>query len=308
MKLRAVATIALVLLVALPARAFHEDDAPLLASGGGPGVGWASFSFATDGALVAVDVLAEGTATTMLAAYLFDARESPLFGFSFSTSHHPTDGAITRVDLVPGWNVHTDTTRPAPADGRAGIGVTLNDPDAGGAPVGGAYKLLVFVAGDASAWTWTFRGGAGARLLATDGGADTSLWNARDFVDGGAHAERYADGTGARAQVGTTRALDVDDRLFGSAFTANFKIACAAACVGAPSSDALTVRAPGASLPTACHCSFWGERAGSYTFELDGADASTTAHVLRCFPAGCAGAFALDDVVLVGLADARLPP
>lgn len=301
-----VLSLAMLLPLATPALATDPYSVPVLSSGGGAGAGWASYRFTTDGSIVAATVGATDTGSAMLAAYLYDASNALIFGFTFTLVGYPSDGEITIVD-TPLLNIHTDTTAPEASGGGAGLAFTLNDPEFGGEPMVGTYKLLTFVSGHAASWDHSFRGGAGTTLDAELSGSDTFLYDGRDFT-GPLHVERFSAGTGGRAQAGTDLTVPIQDRFFGVAYSTNFKIVCpAVTCVGAPSTDVLTLTRPLTTAPEACFCTLDGARAGEYAFHLTGVDASTTTGVVECTDVACAIALAYNDALIVGGADARLP-
>lgn len=292
--------------------AWNHDELPNLATAGGPGSGWAAWHFTTDGAILATELNIQGvTGSAQAGAYLFDANDNLLFGIAFTALGASDDGTLVDVNTpVPGLNVHQDTTSPSAGGGSMGIGMTFNDP-AYGAGQAGDYKLVLWGAGGAS-WDAALRGTTGDALLGTTSGASAFLYGADDFR-GVANVQSYQDGAGASAEAATTKTIDIAHRFIGVAYDAQFKFACALVCAGGPGTAALSAQGPNDLAPTPCYCGFYGEgAAGTYTFSLSGADASAGQAVFACQPApvlgyACAGAFALNDFVIVGGVDAELP-
>lgn len=297
------------------AAAWNHDEQPTIASGGGPGAGWVSFKFSTQGTIAAFEANANTIAGSAQAGgYLFDANGSLLFGFTFTAVGFPTDGTLVDVTTPATGNVHMDTRTSGPSGGGIGIGMTLNDA-CGTACLTGTYKLLLWVAGSAGSWDWHMRGPAGTQLLGTESGSSTFLYGAEAF-SGAAYAQSYTNGIGGRAALATSKTVDVKDSLYGVFYDANFKIGCAVVvCVGAPGTQVLTAKLP-SGRTSVCFgiriCSYSGAPAGTYTFSMTGADASATSLApFQCVPTpvgyACAGALPWQDSIILGGVDAKLP-
>ena len=302
-----VTTLALALVPA--ASAWNHDELPTLASGGGPGIGWASFKVDTDGSLLAFELNANDIrGSAQAGGYVFDGSGNLVFGFTFTAVGFPTDGTLIDVTTPATGNlVHMDTRAPSAGGGGMGIGLSFNEP--GSTPTVGTMKVLLWAAGNAASWDYHVRGTTTA-VLGSLSGSHAFLYGADDF-SGTAYAQHYANGIGGRAAANTHKIVDVQNTFFGVFYDANFKIACAAvACAGAPAgTSVLTGTAPGATTPTNCFCSYSGSGPGTYDFAMSGVDASATSvAVFQCSALGaCVVALPWQDSIILGGVDAALP-
>lgn len=287
-----------VLLLATAPAGAYRDDVPVLASGGGPTMGWVAITFTTDGDAAVTEVLARDVGNVAVATYVLNESEALRYGLLFVSLDASTPATITEVGLE-GAQIRQRIVEPGERSGNAGLFLTLNDPGLGLPPKVGTFKVLLFAAGDAREWTWTFRGGPGTRIDAIAQGTDTFLLTARD-LQGAVHVERFDESGGARMQAANALDVEIDRRLWGGAYALNAKSACAVLCAGPPSTDALLLQAPGALAPERCLCTFADAAPGRYAFELTGADASATL--------SAEGVRWREEAVVIAGSDARLAP
>lgn len=260
-----------------PGAAFHGDDLPLLAAGGGEGSGWVSFTVHGDGDVLAADVWLEEPAGAFQLGYKdFNPNDSLLSGF--------------RLTFVPGrtavqTRIGGETAHVAlPWDGpeRPGMAVTWNLDDRPS-----PFKMLLHANGAAARWGYEIRGGSGVTLGGIETGDGTFIHVLEDFehedhaavsVNPAVPAALRAT-TGGELEVSFERALIVSFQPFSSD----------------PHVYDLTARRGSVSL--ACPCNQQQVLAsrswppGTYVFRVEGAGAGQTG-----------------EVVLAGIVDPRLPP
>jgi hypothetical protein len=241
---------------------------------------------------------------------LFDANDNLQFMFTFTAVSFEPNGVLVNVNGPMSQNVHVDTRSSQQGGGSMGLGLTVND-------AAGTYKLLGWVAGSATSWDWQFQGGSGVQLLGQLSGSHAFLYGASDFQDGGAHAQAYQSGVGGRVDAAAQKVVTIQNNFYGVYYDANFHIACAVViCVSAPSTSLLTATdpsgntqpcGPNTGVISVTFCAYTGAGPGTYSFGLNGADASETAVTpFECI-AVCAGVIPWQDAIILGGADASLP-
>lgn len=257
----------------LPAAvAFHEDDLPFVAGGGGPGAGWVGLTLTAENATVALDVTAQDVALPGQGGMLvYDADGALVFGFAFTALSGKT-GVLVDLHPAPGTlDVRSDTFMPSQPGGMMGAGLTFEEFD-------DTVKILAWFAGSASSWAWAVRGTDTTEVLASVEGDDTFLYTSEDF-SGAANVQAYAQGTGGRVVLGGEVVEEIENGLSGIFIKLVSSV------------DTLTVERPDGTSQ-GCPCFFTGGGpTGAYTFGLTGAGGGT---------------FSLDEVVLGG-ADGYLP-
>ncbi|MGH2828877.1 MAG: hypothetical protein ACRDJM_00175 [Actinomycetota bacterium] len=207
----AAAVVALVL-GAVPAGAFHEDDLPLIASQSGLGSGWRSFTVTTDGSKYAIDIGGTGlSGPAQTAGFFYRDDNTFLGGFAF-TAFPGKDGVLVRVNPPAGDPVNVDTMT-TPGENALGLGFTFNDPQSGQAPFVGTWKMALWWAGD-GVFDWAFRANPGTTIDATDADTSAYLVLSSEFASI-AHAQGYSSSIGGRASVQADHPLEVSDTLLG---------------------------------------------------------------------------------------------
>lgn len=241
----------------------------MLASNTAPGPAWTSYAFSTDGSKVVTDVVASGVGYPIQGAiYLYHGDGRLAFAFSF-TDLSSEEGVY--IDINPaGQPIHVDVTEPQIQGGVLRMGATLNDPSAGGAPVVGTFKELLWVSGTATQVDHSLRGEPGVRHLGTDSGRDTFIYTAKDF-EGAVNVQGGQGGVGGRVNADTHKTLDAFNTLIGFYRPSSGSV------------EDMSVDTPFGNVD--CPCTFpsflqesFGQpfRAGRYRFNLTGAGASAT--------------------------------
>lgn len=135
----------------------------------------------------------------------------------------------------------------------------------------GVRTFVLWVAGDYASWSYSVVVTPGVALLGLTSGTGAFLHEARDF-EGPLHARALASATSIRANVGTTKAIDVENHLVGL-FHASSR-----------PGESVSVDTP-ESVRRDCPCWFFGPSdahagPGRYVFHLDGAHVSRNGDVV----------------------------
>lgn len=270
-RLAALAVVASVLVAPAPGQAFHQEELPLLHSGSRFGSGWFTYSFSTDGAMVATDVVARNVRLPIQAAiYVYDQDNRFVSGFTLTKLSGDTGVLVDAT--VAGQNVRVDLLQPQPTQPEFRLGLVWNDPEASGEPLVGTFKQLVWVAGSAGRTEYALRGDPGAAFGGNvRTGSRTFLYTSEDFT-GTANLQAGVGAAEARVQ----QQAYLDYSAFGTLIGAYAPVTEAL--------DVLSVDTPSGSV--ACACSFrhfvdGGSvppfRPGGYRFHLTGASVAPNA-------------------------------
>ncbi len=240
---------AIVLLTGLvPAAGAFHSDTPVLHESGGPGTGWASYAFTTDGTPVEHEIEFDHRGLAAQFAFLLFEPDGAFIDGVILTAYQSGTGA--HLDLQPpGTDRILINTYEDEAKGFSGLAATTDVSP-------GTYKMLVWSAGEPDAWTYRVRAEHGATVDAVIEGSDTFLHRARDF-EGTVSMQASAGLPGVRAQVNATQVVEIEDRFFGRATPGG-------------GLDELNMETPSGEIQR-CSCYAWqGGEPGTYTFELTG--------------------------------------
>lgn len=267
--------------------AARADTLPVVASGGGPGHGWAAIEWTNapgaQGVLTILNSNVSGPGFASL--YLYDANDRALTGGNVGITGNMGDVHLqANLPPAPAAEKTVVTSRSIPYGGE----VNLTFDSASLAP--GTYKAVFVGGGDGTGWTWALKGNSAVSApVATTGGSDVFAYSSKDFW-GTASTQAYAGwgavaSMGAALNVATQRSVTAAHTLVGIGFFAP----------GTVTRTDMTMHGPTGTQ--SCTCSFSGFQGpgvvgpGTWTFTYTG---------------GGAGFSNWSDMVL-GAADAWLP-
>lgn len=283
-----------------------------LDAGGGPDGGWASFRVVSDGSPFTVRIGGEGLgAREAWGLQLFDSGRNAMLALAVVWLGDD-DGLHLSTVGEPNATV-LDVREPERHGGDGALHVAFNSPGFV-TKHKGAFRILVWKAGDQSSFFWEVRGAPGTNVTASVNGTEATLYDERD-LRGPLGAAAYEDATGARAALEAREEATIADELYGLFARVGTDLACVVTpglgrCLDPVGADRLVHHGPRRSENCGAACLFDGDIPGNHTFSLTGADASARRTSNGwCDPAlACASAKTDRDRVVLVVVDARLAP
>ena len=239
---------------------------PLDSGGASGGSGWVAWKLHMDGAPVVATVRADGARGVFGGGFMLFSPSGSLV-FAEADAYSTVAHGVTLSERAVAVGTLRQTLVGDGGTGRADVMRTLTLSTSPG-----EWRLLVYAAGPADAWSYTLEtyGGAtlggktvGARSLLVDMGSPASA--------GGVALRAHAFDAGARADLLAAQRLDVVNGLYLTTVSAGADNID----VRGPGGAAVSCQRPGAALTTflSTPCSFADARPGAYGVSLTGAGA-----------------------------------
>ena len=257
-----------------PVAGFHDPSGPVLLHHEREGAGWAAAKVFLDGTRAILDIDGSVAGNGIGAVVVYDEAGAVRTYAFVGNVRRDWDG--DRIEAsAPGLTLRQPLGEPPePPSRRLAVGFWLNDPTVSSAQLPpGVYRVLFWMGGPVERWNLTFRAGGASAVLGFDDGDEAFSYTERDFT-GGAHVVVRAAGAGTATHLGRRFALESPGPLYAYA-----------------DGQGLAVTTP-AGERKACPCGFMGVRhgrddgslAGTYSFELDRANAAQLIGVRPRFP------------------------